>query len=103
MVEILVPMSFFAMITTIAVGRPIARAFARRISPGEHAPGAALAPEVSTRLESLETQVVSLSLALERSIEEQRFLTRLLSERAATGDLLPAGTGAPAYTSPRAG
>lgn len=99
MVEILVPMSFFAMITAIAVGRPIAKAYARRLDSGHPVAGPAPSTDVAWRMERLETQVESLSAALDRSMEEQRFLTRLLAERVPAGD----AAGAPAYTSPRAG
>ena len=101
MVEVLVPMSFFAMITAISVGRPIARAYARRLDAGNHA---LMQPPTETvqRMERLESHVESLAIALERSIEEQRFLTRLLSERNAGAE--PFAAAAPeAYSTPRAG
>lgn len=85
MFEFLIPVSFFGMITAIAVGRPLVKAYARRIDAGivlkrEQA------PELAARMERLETTVETLTVALERSLDEQRFLTRLLSDRAATGD-----------------
>lgn len=99
MFEFLIPVSFFGMITAIAVGRPLVKAYARRMDAGV-ALRQTQAPELATRLERLETTVETLTVALERSLEEQRFLTRLLSDRAASGDALlgqgrrePAGMG----------
>lgn len=81
MFEFLIPISFFGMITAIAVGRPLAKAHARRIDAGV-ALSRGQAPEVAARLERLESTVETLTVALERSLDEQRFLTRLLSEKA---------------------
>lgn len=82
MFEFLVPVSFFGMITAIAVFRPLVKAHARRIDAGI-ASKREQAPELAARLERLETTVETLTTALERSLEEQRFLTRLLSDGAA--------------------
>ena len=80
MVEILVPLGFFAMITTIFVGRPIARAYARKLEWSQPMPQQ-IPGDVSDRLARLEGAVDALTSALERSVEEQRFLTQVLSER----------------------
>lgn len=85
MFEFLIPVSFFGMITAIAVGRPLVKAYARRIDAGI-ALKREQAPELAERMERLETTVETLTVALERSLDEQRFLTRLLSDRAAPGD-----------------
>jgi hypothetical protein len=80
MVEILVPLGFFAMITTIVVGRPIASAYARKVEWSQPMPQQ-VPGDVSDRLARLEGAVETLTSALERSVEEQRFLTSLLADR----------------------
>lgn len=78
---IVVPLGFFAMVATIAVGTPLARAFARRM---ERDSKTKLAPEVTTRLERIEQAVDAIAIEVERISEGQRFTTKLLTER--TGD-----------------
>ena len=76
---IVVPLGFFAMVATIAVGFPLARAFARRM---EHGSKTKLAPEVASRLERIEQAVDAIAIEVERISEGQRFTTKLLTERA---------------------
>jgi hypothetical protein len=76
---ILVPLGFFAMVATIAVGAPLARAFARRMD--RDGKSGKLAPEVSSRLERIEQAVDAIAIEVERISEGQRFTTKLLTER----------------------
>jgi hypothetical protein len=76
---IVVPLGFFAMVATIAVGAPLARAFARRM---EHQSKMKLAPEVASRMERIEQAVDAIAIEVERISEGQRFTTKLLTERA---------------------
>jgi hypothetical protein len=82
---IVVPLGFFAMVATIAVGAPLARAFARRM---EHDSKTKLAPEVASRLERIEQAVDAIAIEVERISEGQRFTTKLLTERASEASRL---------------
>lgn len=61
----------------IAIGLPIARAYARRL---EHRPQA-IPDDVSARLERMEQAIDSIAIEVERISEGQRFTTKLLAER----------------------
>ena len=76
---IVVPLGFFAMVATIAVGAPLARAFARRM---ERDSKVNVPPEVTSRLERIEQAVDAIAIEVERISEGQRFTTKLLTERA---------------------
>ena len=82
--EILVPIAFFAMITSLAIGVPFVRAVVRKMDRGA-SPG--LAPEVAARLERMEQAIDSIAVEVERVSEGQRFTTRLLADRAKDGAL----------------
>lgn len=82
---IVVPLGFFAMVATIAVGAPLARAFARRM---ERESKTKLAPEVTARLERIEQAVDAIAIEVERISEGQRFTTKLLTERASEASRL---------------
>ena len=71
---------FFVMLTTISVGLPIAKAFARRMDQRTAEPR--VPPEVMARLERMEQAIDSVAIEVERISEGQRFTTKLLSERA---------------------
>ena len=64
-----------------AVGKPLARAFARRIETRTIITPAALPPEVAQRLAAIKQAVDSVVVKVERISEGQRFTTKLLSER----------------------
>ena len=82
MKQIIVPIAFFTMITLIAAGRPLIRAWARRIEQGGDRQPAADA-DAQARLERMEAAIESMALEVERLAEGQRFTTKLLGERAA--------------------
>ena len=91
MPETLVPIALFAMIAIIAVGMPIARAFARRMDRSSAPVGLPL--EAAGRLERMERAIDAIAVEVERISEGQRFTTRLLAERAQADGLLPPGGG----------
>ena len=84
-VETLVPLGFFAMVTTIAVGVPLVRAFARRMDQSAGQPK--IPSEVLARLERMEQAIDSVAIEVERISEGQRFTTKLLSDMRAPSQL----------------
>ena len=79
---------FFVMLTTISVGLPIAKAFARRMDQRSAQPR--VPAEVMARLERMEQAIDAVAVEVERISEGQRFTTKLLAERA-NGQGAPAG------------
>lgn len=73
-----VPITMFGMIPVVAIGWPIARAYARRV---EARPAPSVSPEVAARLERMEQAIDSIAVEVERISEGQRFTTKLLAER----------------------
>jgi hypothetical protein len=90
---VLVPITFFGMISIVAVGMPLARAYARRLESGAGRP--AIPPDVSARLERMEQAIDSIAVEIERISEGQRFTTKLLSDRAPSAATAPQGSAAP--------
>jgi len=88
--DILIPISLFVTTAVIAVGLPIARAFARRMDREAGQPK--LPHEVTERLEHMEQAIDSIAIEVERISEGQRFTTKLLSERNQNGHALPMET-----------
>lgn len=84
--EIVVPVAFFAMVSVICVGLPLARAHAKRMERGVDPK--VLPNDLTERLTRMEQAIESVALEVERISEGQRFTTKLLSERAA--EALPA-------------
>ena len=72
-----------------SIGWPLARAFARRIESGRASPSA-VPSDLGERLDRIERAVESIALEVERISEGQRFVTKLMSERA---ERLPQGSG----------
>ena len=79
MVAIVVPLGFFTMVAVIVVGRPLARAFARKMDQKSVQP--AVPHELQQRLEHMEQAIDSIAVEVERISEGQRFTTKLLAER----------------------
>ena len=73
-----IPILAIACAPIIAIGMPIARAYARRIEakPATQVPG-----DVSARLERMEQAIDSIAIEVERISEGQRFTTKLLADR----------------------
>jgi hypothetical protein len=76
---ILIPIIFVTSIPVIAIGVPLARAWARVID--RKGVGPAIPPDVVHRLERMEQAIDSIAIEVERISEGQRFTTKLLSER----------------------
>ncbi|HEU4747727.1 MAG TPA: hypothetical protein VFS56_04440 [Gemmatimonadaceae bacterium] len=74
----LVPLAAFVTAIVLAIGLPIARAFARRIDADSRGPR--IPAEVLERLERMEQTLDAAAIEIERISEGQRFTTRLLSE-----------------------
>jgi hypothetical protein len=73
-----IPILAIACAPIIAIGMPIARAYARRL---EAKPTASLPNDVSARLERMEQAIDSIAIEVERISEGQRFTTKLLADR----------------------
>ena len=76
---VIISIALFAMIFLIAVGVPMARAWARRLDRQAVAP-LPIPAEFGTRLERIENAVEAVSIEVERISEGQRFTTKLLAE-----------------------
>ena len=74
-----VPIVLFATAPIMAIGIPIARAYARKIEGQGRAQQ--IPSDVSARLERMEQAIDSIAVEVERISEGQRFTTKLLSER----------------------
>ena len=86
-----VPIVLFATAPVMAIGIPIARAYAKRIA-NEGGGQARIPSDVSARLERMEQAIDSIAVEVERISEGQRFTTKLLSERSGApvgGDVSP--------------
>jgi hypothetical protein len=73
-----IPILAIACAPIIAIGMPIARAYARRL---EAKPTASIPSDVAARLERMEQAIDSIAIEVERISEGQRFTTRLLADR----------------------
>src|SRR3954463_15240184 len=76
--EIVVPLGAFATAIILAIGVPMARAYARRMDAEGKNPRVPM--EVTSRLERIEQSLEAVAIEVERIAEGQRFTTRLLSE-----------------------
>ena len=93
--SIVVPLGAFMMAVIIAIGVPLARAYARRMDAESKSPR--LPTEITDRLERMEQAIDSVALEVERISEGQRFTTKLLSEgKSASDSRQSAATGTPA-------
>jgi hypothetical protein len=75
---IIVPLGAFVVAIVLAIGVPLARAFARKMDAESRNPH--LPTEVMDRLERMEHALDSIAVEVERITEGQRFTTKLLSE-----------------------
>jgi hypothetical protein len=90
MVAIVVPLGFFTMVAVIVVGRPLARAFARKMDQKSVQP--AVPHELQQRLEHMEQAIDSIAVEVERISEGQRFTTKLLADRQQAAPAIPSAT-----------
>src|SRR5215203_1412815 len=79
---------FFAMVAAILIGRPLSRAFGRRIERGGQP---AISSVVGDQLQRIEHAVDAMALEVERISEAQRYITKLNAGRAAEPGVLPSG------------
>ena len=70
-----------AAVMLMVLGLPVSLAWARRILRGKPQP-APLPPDHTTRLENIERAIDTVAIEVERISEGQRFVTRILAERA---------------------
>jgi hypothetical protein len=85
-----VPIVLFSTMPIIAIGFPLARAYAKKIERGNETPR--VPSDVSARLERMEQAIDSIAVEVERISEGQRFTTKLLAERSGApvgGDVSP--------------
>jgi len=85
-----VPIVLFSTMPVIAIGYPLARAYAKKIERGNDT--ARVPSDVSARLERMEQAIDSIAVEVERISEGQRFTTKLLAERSGApvgGDVSP--------------
>lgn len=74
----LIPITFILSIPVIAIGVPLAKAYAARL---ERKPvGGGVSADVAARLERMEHAIDSIAVEVERISENQRFTTKLLTE-----------------------
>jgi hypothetical protein len=73
-----IPILAISCAPVIAIGVPIARAYARRL---EAKPAAQIPGDLAARLERMEQAIDSIAVEVERISEGQRFTTKLLAER----------------------
>jgi hypothetical protein len=92
-----VPIVLFATMPIMAVGYPLARAYAKRMERGD-APR--ITSDVAARLERMEQAIDSIAVEVERISEGQRFTTKLLAERAGGGAANAAPGVAPVLENP---
>lgn len=86
--QIVVPLGFFLMVVVLAIGIPLARAYARTLD--RRSQQASLPPGLEDRLLQLQHSVDSMALEVERISEAQRFTSRLLAEGASRAPAAPA-------------
>ena len=85
-----VPIVLFSTMPIIAIGFPLARAYAKKIERGGDT--ARVPSDVSARLERMEQAIDSIAVEVERISEGQRFTTKLWAERSGApvgGDVSP--------------
>ena len=78
--DIVVPIAFFLTAIVLAIGIPLVRGIVRRWDRKGAAPE--VAPDTAARLERIEQAIDAMSIEVERIAEGQRFVTRLMTDRA---------------------
>ena len=85
--DIVVPIAFFVTVIVMAIGIPLVRGLVRRWDKRGAAPS--LQPDTAARLERIEQAIDAMSIEVERIAEGQRFVTRLMADRAPERVALP--------------
>lgn len=99
---VVISVAFFVMVVLVVVGWPIARAIARRMDHRSAEP-ARVPADQTEQLRRIEQAVEAMAIEVERVSENQRFVTRLLSEKQPEGALLVAveqGRGSAEHATP---
>jgi len=78
--DIIAIVGFFTTAIIISIGIPLVRGLVRRWDRRDARP--AIPADTTARLERIEQAVDAMSIEIERVAEGQRFVTRMLSERA---------------------
>ena len=78
--DIIAIVGFFTTAIIISIGIPLVRGLVRRWDRRDARP--AIPADTTARLERIEQAVDAMSIEIERIAEGQRFVTRMLSERA---------------------
>ena len=86
--DIVVPIAFFVTAIIMSIGIPLVRGLVRRWDRKTAVPSAAQ-PDTAARLERIEQAIDAMSIEVERIAEGQRFVTRLMSDRAPERVALP--------------
>jgi hypothetical protein len=85
---IIISIAFFVMCAVIAIGFPLARAFARRMDRKSVTP--AIDSDTRVRLERIEHAVDAIAVEVERISEGQRYSSKVLAEMRALPEAEPA-------------
>jgi hypothetical protein len=85
--DIVIPIAGMIMIIVIVIGLPLVRSYVKRKERDLLLPRAA--PATDERLDRIEHAIDAMAVEVERISEGQRFVTRLLSERAPERVALP--------------
>jgi hypothetical protein len=85
--DIVVPIAFFLTAIVMAIGIPLVRGIVRRWDRKGTAPE--LPPDTAARLDRIEQAIDAMSIQVERIAEGQRFVTRIMSDRAGERVALP--------------
>jgi hypothetical protein len=85
--DIIVPIAFFLTAIVMAIGIPLVRGIVRRWDRKGAAPELPL--DTAARLDRIEQAIDAMSIQVERIAEGQRFVTRIMSDRAGERVALP--------------
>lgn len=85
--DIVVPIAGMAMVVALALGVPLVRARVKQLERALPDPGSVA--ELQQRLERIEQAIDAMAVEVERIAEGQRFVTRLLAEKAPERPGLP--------------
>ena len=78
--DIVVPIAFFLTAIILAIGIPLVRGIVRRWDRRGDVP--VVPSDTAARLERIEQAIDAMSIEVERIAEGQRFVTRLMTDRA---------------------
>ncbi|HTK54897.1 MAG TPA: hypothetical protein VL308_23550 [Gemmatimonadaceae bacterium] len=85
--DIIVPIAFFVSVVIMAIGIPLVRGIVRRWDRKSADPS--MPTDTAARLDRIEQAIDAMSIQVERIAEGQRFVTRIMSDRAPERVALP--------------